>query len=140
MTVPTQNGDRSGRRESSSEAAIAAGIAAGDDEAVMRAVAGSEVVVPQPAGAQDELDEGSLSLPVIEAEGTSYVPVFTSEDAMKQAAPEVEEAVTVEVAELAANWPEQDLWLAVNPGTDEQLTLPPDAVRALPAYAEDPVE
>lgn len=124
-------------RESSQqvEAAIAAGMAAGDSEAVMRAVAASEVVVPQAASA-DESGDGAISLPVIEQDGTSYVPVFTSEATMAQAAPDVEDAVTVSAAELGANWPSEDLWLAVNPGTEDGLTLPPDAVRSLPVYSD----
>ncbi len=119
------------------ESAISAGMASGDTDAVMRAVANSDVVVPQadvPAG--EEAPEGSLSLPVIEQDGTSYVPVFTSEATMNAAAPELEDAVAVSAAELGANWPSDDLWLAVNPGTEDGLTLPPDAVRSLPAYTE----
>ena len=119
------------------EAVIAAGMAAGDTEAVMRAVAASEVVVPQSAGhGETDLPEGSISLPVIEQDGTSYVPVFTSPETMATAAPDIEDAVSVNAAELAANWPGDDLWLAVNPGTEDGLTLPPDAVRSLPAYVD----
>jgi len=119
-------------------------MAAGDDEAVMRAVAQSEIVVPQtPEGApeqQGEIEKGTILLPVIEQDGTSYVPVFTSERTMNETAPDIEDAVTVEAADLAANWPTGELWLAVNPGTDEAVTLPPEAVRSLPTYTEDPVE
>lgn len=119
------------------ESAIAAGMAAGDSEAVMRAVAGSDVVVPQASGGPDgHAPDGTISLPVIEQDGTSYVPVFTSEQAMAEGAPEVEDAVTVSASELAANWPSDDLWLAVNPGTEDGLTLPPDAVRSLPVYSD----
>ena len=132
MSTPSSSGNEP------TESAIAAGMASGDTDAVMRAVANSEVVVPQaevPVG--EEAPEGSLSLPVIEQDGTSYVPVFTSEATMNSAAPELEQAVAVSAAELGANWPAEDLWLAVNPGTEDGLTLPPDAVRSLPGYAED---
>ena len=44
--------------------------------------------------------------------------------------------MSVTAAELGANWPSDELWLAVNPGTEEGLTLPPDAVRSLPAYVD----
>ena len=84
------------------------------------------------AGAETDLPDGSISLPVIEQDGTSYVPVFTSETTMASAAPDIEDAVQVSAAELGANWPSDDLWLAVNPGTEDGLTLPPDAVRSLP--------
>jgi hypothetical protein len=129
MTAPYPEGEQT-------EAVIAAGMAAGDTDAVMRAVAASEVVVPQAAGAESDLPDGSISLPVIEQDGTSYVPVFTSETTMAAAAPDIEDAVQVNAAELGANWPSDDLWLAVNPGTEDGLTLPPDAVRSLPTYTE----
>src|SRR5688500_6116953 len=79
-----------------------------------------DVVAPQadsPPG--EEAPEGSLSLPVIEQDGTSCVPVFTSEATMNSAAPELEDAVAVSAAELGANWPSDDLWLAVNPRTED---------------------
>ncbi|MGH8892250.1 MAG: SseB family protein [Actinomycetes bacterium] len=134
MTVPSQNGNQPAEP---TESAIAAGMAAGDTDAVMRAVAASDVVVPQsPSSPGDAVPDGSISLPVIEQDGTSYVPVFTSERTMHEAAPDIEEAVSVSAAELAANWPSEDLWLAVNPGTEDGLTLPPDAVRSLPVYTD----
>ena len=129
MTAPYPQGEQT-------EAAIAAGMAAEDTESVMRAIAATEVVVPQAASAEGDLPDGSISLPVIEQDGTSYVPVFTSEATMAAAAPDIEDAVSVNAAELAANWPSDDLWLAVNPGTEDGLTLPPDAVRSLPAYTD----
>jgi len=129
MTAPYPQGEQT-------EAAIAAGMAAEDTESVMRAIATTEVVVPQAPSADGDLPDGSISLPVIEQDGTSYVPVFTSPETMATAAPDIEDAVSVNAAELAANWPGDDLWLAVNPGTEDGLTLPPDAVRSLPAYVD----
>jgi hypothetical protein len=129
MTIPQSGG------AAPTAAAIAAGMASGHTDAVMRAVASSEVIVPQAAEADDAPD-GALSLPVIEQDGTSYVPVFTSEASMHEAAPDIDDAVTVAAAALGANWPSDDLWLAVNPGTEGGLTLPPDAVKSLPVYAD----
>jgi hypothetical protein len=137
MTVPGPNGTQPNQPGLLTESAIAAGMAAGDSEAVMRAVAGSEVVVPQAADTtSEERAQGSISLPVIEQDGTSYVPVFTSQRTMNEAAPDIEDAITVAAADLAASWPSDDLWLAVNPGTEDGLTLPPDAVRSLPVYTD----
>ncbi len=116
------------------ESAIAAGMASGDTDAVMRAVASIDVMVPQADAADEDAPEGVMSLPVIEQDGTSYVPVFTSEATMKLAAPDIGGAVSVPVAALGANWPSDELWLAVNPGTEGGLTLPPDAVKSLPSY------
>ena len=139
MTDPSLNGNQPQQPQSSGsavETAIAAGMAAGATEAVMRAVATTQVMVPQAAPAGGEVPDGSISLPVIESDGTSYVPVFTSETTMASAAPDIGDAVSVNAAELGANWPSDDLWLAVNPGTEDGLTLPPDAVRSLPAYSD----
>jgi hypothetical protein len=150
MTPPEENASMTSPNGSSpepqksqqaqqTESAIAAGMAAGDTEAVMRAVAASDVVVPQTgAGGEGAAPDGSISLPVIEQDGTSYVPVFTSESTMAAAAPDIDDAVAVSAAELGANWPSDDLWLAVNPGTEDGLTLPPDAVRSLPVYTDGP--
>jgi hypothetical protein len=44
-------------------------------------------------------------------------------------------AVRIPIAELAANWPNEDVWLAVNPASEDGLGLPPDVVRALPVFA-----
>ncbi|MDQ1621055.1 MAG: hypothetical protein QOE19_3624 [Actinomycetota bacterium] len=129
MTIPQSGGSVP------TESAIAAGMASGDTEAVLRAVASSDVMVPQ-AGEEGGGPEGSLSLPVIEQDGTSYVPVFTSESVMHEAAPDIDDAVSVPAAALGANWPSDDLWLAVNPGTEGGLTLPPDAVKSLPVYTD----
>jgi hypothetical protein len=128
MPIPESNGTMP------IESAIAAGMASGDTDAVMRAVASIEVMVPQAGAADEDAPEGAMSLPVIEQDGTSYVPVFTSEATMKLAAPDIGGAVSVPVAALGANWPSDELWLAVNPGTEGGLTLPPDAVKSLPSY------
>jgi hypothetical protein len=138
MPIPAPNGAQAISAQNGTvpvETAIAAGMASGDTDAVLRAVASIEVMVPQAGGSADDMPDGSLSLPVIEQDGTSYVPVFTSEATMNQAAPDIDGAVSVPVAALSANWPSDELWLAVNPGTEGGLTLPPDAVKSLPGYA-----
>ena len=138
MPIPQPNGAHGIPEQNGTvpvETAIAAGMAAGDTNTVMHAVASIDVMVPQTGGSADDLPDGSLSLPVIEQDGTSYVPVFTSEAIMHEAAPEIDGAVSVPAAALGANWPSDDLWLAVNPGTEGGLTLPPDAVKSLPDYA-----
>jgi hypothetical protein len=138
MPIPQPNGAHVVAHQNGTvpvESAIAAGMASGDTDAVMRAVASIEVMVPQAGAAADDMPAGALSLPVIEQDGTSYVPVFTSEATMNQAAPDIDGAVSVPVAALGANWPSDELWLAVNPGTEGGLSLPPDAVKSLPGYA-----
>jgi hypothetical protein len=138
MPIPAPNGARAIPAQNGTvpvETAIAEGMASGDTDAVLRAVASIEVMVPQTGGSADGMPDGSLSLPVIERDGTSYVPVFTSEATMKKAAPDIDGAVSVPVAALGASWPSDELWLAVNPGTEGGLTLPPEAMKSLPGYA-----
>ena len=74
---------------------------------------------------------------MIEQDGTHYVPVFTSEDKMRAAGADPETALSVPLAGLAAGWPGEELWLAIDPASEEGLALPPDAVRALPGFLED---
>jgi hypothetical protein len=100
---------------------------------LLQHLAASTALLPQevPEGAEPP-PEGTLALPVIEQEGTQYVPVFTSQEALVTAGADPDQAVAVPVAQLAAGWPADDLWLAVDPATDHAVTLPPDVVRMLP--------
>jgi hypothetical protein len=72
---------------------------------------------------------------VIEQDGTRYIPIFTSEEALRAAGADVDSAVRIPIVALAANWPSDDLWLAVNPANESGLTIPADVVRALPVFA-----
>jgi len=104
-----------------------------DAQALLQQLAASTALLPQevPEGAEPP-PEGTVALPVIEQDGTQYVPVFTSQEALVSAGADPDQAVSVPVAQLAAGWPADDLWLAVDPSTDHGVTLPPDVVRMLP--------
>ncbi|MEV5481355.1 MULTISPECIES: SseB family protein [Streptomyces] len=123
------------------EAAAAEGAPSAEEAAETRAalidIATSVALLPQspPAEGEEERPEGTIALPVIEQEGNRYVPVFTTEDALLAAGGDPDAALCLPVVDLAANWPADDLWLAVNPSTEEGLVLPPDLVRALPAFS-----
>jgi hypothetical protein len=105
-------------------------------EALLRELATSVALLPQevPEGAEPP-PEGAIALPVIEQDGTQFVPVFTSREALGAAGADPQTAIELPLAQLAAGWPSDDLWLAVNPSSQDGLTLPPDVVRALPALA-----
>jgi hypothetical protein len=75
---------------------------------------------------------GAIALPVIELAGNLFAPVFTSAVARAAAGADPATAVEIPVVQLAAGWPSDDLWLAVDPSTPDGLTLPSDVVRALP--------
>jgi hypothetical protein len=119
------------------EGAVPPGEEAGDTEAVLRELATSIALLPQtPPPDGEQRPEGAIALPVIEQEGRQYIPVFTSEDALQAAGADVATAIRIPIAQLAANWPSDDLWLAVNPASQEGLALPPDLVKALPVFAQ----
>src|SRR3954449_227552 len=121
----------------STEEAISCGMAAGDNTAVLRALATSIALLPRiPVAEGEKRPEDAIALPVIEQEGQRYIPVFTSEESLRAAGVDPATAVRIPVAELAANWPSDDFWLAVNPASEDGLGLPPDAVRMLPVFAE----
>src|SRR3954468_6368729 len=108
---------------------------------LLRGLAGTTALLPQapPAEGEEPPSEDAIALPVIEQDGTHYVPVFPSEDTMRAAGADPETALSVPLAGLAAGWPGEELWLAVDPAHEDGLALPPDAVRALPGFL-DPVE
>jgi hypothetical protein len=104
-------------------------------EAVLTQLAATIALLPQelPEG-EEPPPEGTVALPVVEQDGTSYVPVFTSEQALVAAGADPERAVEVALVQLAMGWPSDELWLAVDPASENALTLPPDVVRALPGF------
>jgi len=104
-----------------------------DAQVVLQQLAASVAYLPQelPEGAEPAPD-GAIALPVIEQDGTQFVPVFTSPEALASAGADPTKAVEIAVAQLAAGWPSDDLWLAVDPSSPDGLTLPSDVVRALP--------
>jgi hypothetical protein len=104
-----------------------------DAQVVLQQLAASVAFLPQelPDGAEPP-PEGAIALPVIEQDGNQFVPVFTSSEALASAGADPATAVEIPVVQLAAGWPSDDLWLAVDPSTPDGLTLPADVVRALP--------
>ena len=107
-------------------------------EELLRGLANSMALLPQQPPAEGEVPpaEDAIALPVIEQDGTHFVPVFTSEDKMRAAGADPETALSVPLAGLAAGWPGEELWLAVDPASEDGLALPPDAVRALPGFLD----
>lgn len=101
---------------------------------ILTQLAASVALIPQEVPQGEEPPPGdAIALPVIEQDGTEYVPVFTSAEALTSAGADVDRAVQIPFAQLGAAWPSDDLWLAVDPSTPDGLTLPPDVVKALPS-------
>src|SRR6188474_2096851 len=92
-------------------------------QAMLQQLAASTALLPQEVPDGPELPpEGMVALPVIEQDGTSYVPIFTSEEALVSAGADPQQAVAVPMAQLAASWPAEELWLAVDPATDHGVS------------------
>ena len=107
-----------------------------DTQALLEALASSIALLPQEnLAGEDAPPGGSIAIPVIEQDGTQYVPVFTSAEALTAAGADPGPAVQLPLAELAASWPSEELWLAINPGSEDGITLPPEGVQALAAFA-----
>jgi hypothetical protein len=132
----TTNGTGPTGAEAAQEAEALAAQAAAQD--LLRELAGSTALLPQapPVEGEQPQAEDAIALPVIEQDGTHYVPVFTTEEKMRAAGADPETALSVPLAGLAAGWPGEELWLAIDPAAEDGLALPPDAVRALPSFLE----
>jgi hypothetical protein len=108
-----------------------------DPRVLLHDLANSTALLPQEAAPEgEEPPEGAIALPVIEQDGTQYVPVFTSEEALRAAGADPSTALQIPMAQLAATWPDENLWLAVNPATPDGLAIPPEVVRALPGFVD----
>ncbi|MEU6079132.1 SseB family protein [Streptomyces sp. NPDC047108] len=109
---------------------------AAETRAALVDLANSTALLPQaPPPEGEEVPEGAIALPVIEQGGARFIPVFTTEEALVAAGGDPGTAVRLPIAELAANWPEDDLWLTVDPADEAGLALPAELVRALPVLS-----
>ena len=104
-------------RHEHTEAAISAGMASGDTDAVMRAVANSDIVVPQATVAPGERGAGRVALAARDRAGRHVVRPGLHLRARRctRPRPSSGDAVAVSAAELGANWPSDDLWLGRQP-------------------------
>ncbi|GAB2597131.1 SseB family protein [Streptomyces capparidis] len=113
----------------------------GADEQALSTLATSEVLLPDPgtpeAAPGEEApgdDQGVMTLPVFEQEdGARLVPVFTSEDRLTQALPQIQRYHRVPLALLAGSWPSDELSLTIDVGAPEAVTLTAHGVRTLPS-------
>jgi hypothetical protein len=116
-------------------------LGAGEDdfryEDFMRALTVAEVLIPQPhvegvaPGEHPVADGDELALPLVEHEGNTYVPVFTSIEQFRLGIADAEASfVRLPVRGLVGEWPEEH-GMAVNPGGDIGVALDSRSVRAL---------
>jgi hypothetical protein len=101
------------------------------DEAALSTLARSEVLLPTGTDAEGPAPK-ALTLPVFEQEdGTELVPVFTTQDRMEQALPQIKRHRNVVLGVLAHGWPSERLSLVIDAGTPEELALTAHGVKEL---------
>ncbi|MBX7550836.1 SseB family protein [Streptomyces sp. tea 10] len=105
-----------------------------EDQAALDTLAHSDVLVPVPDYAPDEegAETSSLALPVLEQPGGEpVVPVFTTEGELGRLLPFISRYRLVPLGALAAQWPDEDLALAIDGNSAHALTLTSQGVRTL---------
>ncbi|ARP72454.1 enhanced serine sensitivity protein SseB [Streptomyces pluripotens] len=84
--------------------------------------------IPLPSGGGP--DSGQLDLPTLEIDGQAYVPVFSSEEQLRQVSGSHMSYTIAPAVEFARGLPPQ-AGMAVNPGGVVGIPLPPEAVAEL---------
>ncbi|MFJ9820574.1 enhanced serine sensitivity protein SseB [Streptomyces sp. NPDC101151] len=97
----------------------------------------SFVWIPLPGGGGPH--SGPLDLPTMEIEGQVYVPVFSSEEQLRQAAGSQMSYTIAPAVEFARGLPPQ-AGMAVNPGGVVGVPLPPEAVAELCRAGRTPLD
>lgn len=97
----------------------------GQDSEARALLAGSKVLVP--AEPLDDADAPALNLALT----GRTVQVFTSEERMARALPDVQCYHLVPLGLLPAHWPEGGRSLTIDPGSPDTLKLSADGVRLL---------
>ncbi|MGI5193884.1 SseB family protein [Streptomyces sp. CA-288835] len=110
------------------------------DASALDTLIASDVLVPLPSdiAARDAEDADSMTLPVLEyPPGTQAVVVFTCEERLSDAFPEIDCYRQLQLEVLAANWPtEADLTLAIDLGHPDAVTFTSAAVRGVLSHCQ----
>ncbi|MFF5184500.1 SseB family protein [Streptomyces sp. NPDC000345] len=105
-----------------------------EDTTALDTLAHCDVLVPVPDDATDEdvTNPATVALPVLENPGGApVVPVFTSEPEMAGLLPGIDRYRLVPLGALAAQWPAEELSLAIDAAGEHPLTLTSEGVRTL---------
>lgn len=104
---------------------------------ILEVLGRSPVWVPLPNGGGP--DSGPLDLPTMELDGQAYVPVFSSEEQLRQAVGAHMSYTVAPAVEFARGLPPQ-AGIAVNPGGVVSAPLPPVAVAELCRAGGSPLD
>ena len=117
------------------EAALAAARERDDQAGFLRIFAVSKVVLPQ----MRPLNQTQgIELPFIEQDGTRYVLAFSSQQRLADSGVDAQETITLTGGDLGESWPDdQELWLVINQGSEPNVALPPNVMRAVPSLVPD---
>ncbi|MFF8907654.1 enhanced serine sensitivity protein SseB [Streptomyces olivaceoviridis] len=104
---------------------------------IIEVIGRSFLWIPLPNGGAPH--SGPLDLPTMEIDGQVYVPVFSSEEQLRQAAGPHMSYTIAPAVEFARGLPPQ-AGIAVNPGGVVGIPLPPDAVAELCRAGRTPLD
>ncbi|QNP75390.1 SseB family protein [Streptomyces roseirectus] len=111
--------------------ALRALITGDADQAELRTLAAGEILIPV-GDVPEEQPPVTVSVPVYEQpDGTELVPVFTSQDRLRQAFPQVTRHRQILLGALAHEWPAEGPMLVIDAGTVDEVTLTAHGVREL---------
>ncbi len=96
--------------------------------AFVTALREGDLWVPLPQGAGQQ-EDGSVSLPTLDLEGSTFIPAFTSESQLNVRSGELPYTI-IATRELAGILPE-GVGLALNPGNTTGVPIYPETVSAL---------
>lgn len=114
--------------DESSEGNQGEGDQSGAISAFISALRDGDLWVPLPQGAGQQ-DDGSVALPTLDLEGSTFIPAFTSESQLNVRSGELPYTVLA-TRELAGMLPE-GIGLALNPGNTTGVPIYPETVSAL---------
>jgi len=99
------------------------------------ALVAGQLWVPLPEGAGPQ-DDGTFAMPTLEfqeeesGENIQLIPAFTSPEQFTVGAPEGVEQIVLETGDMIQQCPET-VGLAINPGCEEGMPIPPEGVQML---------
>ncbi len=104
-------------------------------QAALDVLAKTPVLIPVVDPKDYERSDGdprAVVLPVLDqVDGSQSVPVFTSEERLGDALPNVLSYRLAPLGRLAADWPDEELQLVIDPGHSDALALTAEGIRTL---------
>ncbi|MGW5645763.1 SseB family protein [Saccharopolyspora sp. NPDC003752] len=113
------------------EEALAAAVELQDLDAYLAALVDADVVLPLSRPLTDDVDDTNFPWLLV----GSAIPVFTSAEMLSRAAAKVEHFTQLPFLVLAANWPQRQHVLCLNPGSGTELIIGGDGVGEIVAAA-----